>query len=318
MNIEIVIPTKDRAISLDQALSSLTKQTRLPSLVTIVDGGSVDNTHDVVKKYSNLLNIKYLQSEPGLIVQMNKALSSSSSDIFVRTDDDVIFEIGWVEGIRNAFSDPAVLGVTGPTCIPTEFQNNRDLMRLIFNKGFGANLKRIIYNFYCDGKMYDVGYWSRAALFSIGTNVKEKCPDHCVDVEYLEACNFAVRTSCLKEIGGFSEVFSGIGEYHEPDACFRLKNKFNQMRLIYSPDAALQHCPSLKGFFNERNVIYPRIENYINFVKKYKDSHIKSFSAIKFRCYLFTIVTFFSLSVRTKRQFVDLIATFRLILMSKI
>ena len=55
----IIIPTYNRAKSLNYSLASLVKQTFKDFEVIVCDDGSSDNTLQVVEKYKNKLNIKY-------------------------------------------------------------------------------------------------------------------------------------------------------------------------------------------------------------------------------------------------------------------
>lgn len=313
MNIEVIIPTKDRCESIRIALESLTRQSRLPDIVTIVDGGSTDQTLKVVNSFVDKLNIRFLETAPGLIHQMNYALSKAEGDVVVRTDDDVIFGTTWIEGIYESMLDSNTLGVTGPTVVPLEFQKNRDLFRMVFSTSLFSFIQRSIYQFLCDGKMMAVGYWSSAGVFSIGSNLSNCIPPEEVQVTNLEACNFSVRLEHLKAIGGFDPSYIGIGEYHEPDACFKIQNLFPKKKMVFNPKASLNHCPSVKGFFTDRAILAPRIHNYLNFIKNYKNTNLPFFSNFKFVVYLFLVIVFFSLSIRSQKQFIDLVDAISLV-----
>ena len=126
--ISVLIPTKNRANSLDKALNSLLNQKYKNFEVVIVDGFSDDNTFEVVDLYKKKLTIRTFQKKGGLIPQMNVAYQNAYGEIVVRTDDDVIFSDGWLNAIAEAFeSDNSIGGVTGPTIIPNEFKKSRDL-----------------------------------------------------------------------------------------------------------------------------------------------------------------------------------------------
>jgi glycosyltransferase involved in cell wall biosynthesis len=306
MKIEIIIPTMNRSKELETALQSLTNQTRNPDIVTICDGGSIDSTHAVASNFSRVLNIKWLQTTPGLVHQMNFALSQSDSDVIIRTDDDVIFTPGYIEGVFDALKDVDVLGVTGPTIIPQKFQANRDLMRLIFSPGFFNYLRRRLYDFLCDGRMLDIGYFSSYGVFSVGTNLPDSANHKIKDVSYLEACNFAVRRTCLMQAGGFSTGFGDIGEYHEPDTCFIIKRNFSSGKFIFHPQVALYHCPSLKGFFSDRSKISPRIRNYCEFIVRNRGDALKHVKKYRATLYLVLIIFFFASRVRSLVQLKDL------------
>jgi GT2 family glycosyltransferase len=245
---------------------------------------------------------------------MNFALSQSDADIVIRTDDDVIFSPKYVEGILEAFMNPSVLGVTGPTVIPPEFQANRDLMRLIFVPGLLNYFKRNIYNFLCDGKMYEIGYFSSFGVFSIGTNLPSSINKEMQEVAYLEACNFALRRKQLISVGGFSVGFGDIGEYHEPDTCFLIKRAFKTGIFVFSPQAALYHCPSMKGVFSSRFKISPRVKNYCEFIRRNRKDALRHVKIYKSVAYLVLIILFFSARVRSPLQLLDIYASFKNIL----
>lgn len=314
MKIEIIIPTKNRCKSLDIALNSLLAQKRKPDLITIVDGGSTDETANVVKSYSDRLNIRLLNTSPGLINQMNYAISFAEGDVIVRTDDDVVFHNTWIEGIYETMLDENIIGVTGPTVVPYEFQKNRDLFRLIFSKSLLSKFQRLLYEFLCDGKMMSVGYWSSCGIFSVGSNISSCIPNTIVTVMNLEACNYSVRLKDLKKIGGFDPAYIGIGEYHEPDACFKIQNLFPEKKMVFNPKVSLNHCPSVKGFFKDRSYLLPRIKNYLFFITRFRDTNLRPFSNVKFIFYLFCVITFFSFSVRSKNQLSDLYCSLMLII----
>src|SRR5690606_32212615 len=79
----------------------------------------------------------------------------------------------------------------------------------------------------------------------------------------LEACNWSVRKDLLEQIGGFDPTFSGIGEYNEPDASFKIQKL--GFKLIFNPQVYLNHCPSQEGFYKDRPSSYPRMINYMMF-----------------------------------------------------
>jgi glycosyltransferase involved in cell wall biosynthesis len=288
-SITVIIPTFNRGKSLDKALWSLSKNTELPEKVIIVDAGSKDETNEVVKKFQKLLNIEFLVTEKGLIKQMNFALERVSTEIFIRTDDDVIFSKNWIKAIRKEFNiNKNVLGVTGPTIVPLKFKKNRDLIRIIFSK----NIIFGILNYFCDQKICNIGYFSSCGFFSVGTNFFNSRKRPSQDVDYLEACNFALKTKLAIKLNGFSSDYGTIGEYNEPDLCFRVKNLMPEAIFRFSPQACLYHCPSLSGFFNSRTNYDDRMSNLYTFINK----HIiyrKNYNKLKTIQYIFLINLFF-------------------------
>jgi glycosyltransferase involved in cell wall biosynthesis len=112
--IDIIIPTYNRSALLDLTLSSLLNQTiNLTSInVVVVDDGSSDNTSEVVKSYSDKLNLKYFyQADRGYRVASarNMGLKNCNSDICVFIDAGIILESNCISKhfeFHNNFDNP--------------------------------------------------------------------------------------------------------------------------------------------------------------------------------------------------------------------
>lgn len=289
MNVSIFIPTGNRASSLKEVLRSLTKQTYRKFEVIIVDYRSTDNTHWVINKYRKLLKIKVIQQKTkGLTKAANLALRQAAGRIFIRTDDDVVMDKGWLKAIVDTFeSSRKVGGVTGPAVIPAKYRTNRDLLIIEQRFRLGSPLWKLIGRFYfgylMDNKQYKSGLWLDSGAFSFGSNfpLSRKFPQH--EVANLEPCNYAVRTNLLKAVGGFDPIYSGVGENHEADATFKIRGL--GYKLMFNPKASLNHCPSRQGFYEDRPSSYSRMLNFIIFYKR--NIKLNSFRKVhKFFAYL--------------------------------
>ena len=58
--VSVVIATRNRAESLRDTLASLTRQSRQPDEVVIVDNASSDHTRDIALSFVDSLNLKYV------------------------------------------------------------------------------------------------------------------------------------------------------------------------------------------------------------------------------------------------------------------
>ena len=92
MKVAFVILTKNSGRTLNKCLSEVSKlRDEMDVEVIIVDGGSTDNTLEIVKQYSGGLNIKILYDEGrGLGYARDIGWRSSSADYIVMLDSDVI------------------------------------------------------------------------------------------------------------------------------------------------------------------------------------------------------------------------------------
>jgi GT2 family glycosyltransferase len=163
-------------------------------------------------------------------------------------DDDVVCSPHWLEALSGAFGK-GYAGVSGPSFITREFRKNRDCFK--FNVGLFSERK--------PGILSSWGQWSLAA-----TN--ERCR-YDGPVEYLEACNMSFERQAFWSVNGFDEQFRGIGDWSEPDLCFRLRAK--GLKLWFSRNAVVEHRPSQSGAYKKRLVKCDRMENYELFSKRW-------------------------------------------------
>jgi len=267
--ISVLIPTKNRKDSLKKVLDSLQKQTFKNFEVVIADGHSTDGALEMISQFSKKMPIRVVDGEGGLVVAMNNAWRKATGVIVIRTDDDIIATPDWLKSVWETFAhDKMIGGVTGPTIIPRENLKARDIF-LAQEKFRSGNfiwrlLGKIYYDFFMEGQPYRVSHWFACGAFSLGSNYKEclkiKKP---IEVDNLEACNFSVRRALLVKVGGFDPMFTGVGEYHEPDVAFKIQKL--GYKLIFNPKAQIFHCPVQTGIYKARPKAFGRAQNFINF-----------------------------------------------------
>lgn len=313
--VSIFIPTGNRVASLQRVLYSLEEQSYRNFEVIIVDYKSRDDTKKITDIFRKSLSIVFVeQKEKGLALAANLALKQAKGGIFIRTDDDVKMSNGWLKSIVDTFRDSKVGGVSGPTVIPGPYKKNRDLFvyESKFKNGswLWKQLGKIYYGWFMDGKPYSVGHWFGSGAFSLGSNYVSATKVPIQEIDNLEACNFAIRTNLLRQIGGFDTIYGGVGEYHEADAAWKVKRL--GYKLLFNPDVALFHMPSQDGFFHDRPNSYSRMVNYIVFYLRYiKPTSIKK--VLQFISYIIFLWCYYCLTgIKTKnlKQFGAIPGTF--------
>ena len=96
--ISVIIPVLNEAKILDQTLSRLKPQLERHELI-IVDGGSIDGTPLIAKKYGQVIS-----SEPGRARQLNTGAAAAIGEILLFLHADVWLEPGAIEGVETATS----------------------------------------------------------------------------------------------------------------------------------------------------------------------------------------------------------------------
>ncbi|MBC7814400.1 MAG: glycosyltransferase, partial [Burkholderiales bacterium] len=112
--ISVIATVKNEGDNLHHLLDSLTNQTRPPDEIIIVDGGSTDNTLDVLHRYAAKLPLRVLCC-PGCNISegRNRAIEAAHGDIIAATDAGLYLALQWVEALEKPLLDDPQLQVVG-------------------------------------------------------------------------------------------------------------------------------------------------------------------------------------------------------------
>lgn len=271
--VSIFIPTGSRPVELKRVLTSLAKQSFKDFEIVIVDYKSGEDVFTVIASFKKKLDSTIIhQTEKGLVKAANLALEKSRGKYFIRTDDDVEMTVHWLKHIVETFRrDSKVGGVTGPTIIPADHLKHRDIFlpsdESEPQSWFWKMIKSLYHDFFLEKQPLRVSHWFDSGAFSIGSNFPSSLKEPLQLVSNLEACNFAVNKKVLQDLGGFDEVYAGVGDYHEADAALKIKEA--GYNLLFNPKAQLYHLPSQEGFFQDRPSSYQRMINFIVFYMRH-------------------------------------------------
>lgn len=266
-SVSVVIPTKNRASTIPTMLDSLIKQDYKNFNVIVVDGGSNDGTIEVIDSYKNKLKIILYTQNGGLVRQVNKAIELTDADIFIRTDDDAEYSSRTISEIVKTFKvSDDIGGVSGPTITPDKSTRDLFLFQQKFKKNnlFWRIIGKIYFGYIFDGRIEKIGEITKSGVATLGANNTEtlKLKKNIEMVQH-ECITYAIRTDLLREINGFDEIFATVGDCHEIDASFRLRDL--GFKIMLNPKAYAIHHTSKEGVFSARSGSFWRMVNFINF-----------------------------------------------------
>ena len=218
----VVLCTRDRPDLLREALESLLALDYEKFEIIVVDNASTtDASERVVREFADPRIRLIKESVPGLARARNTGALAAAHDIVAFTDDDVIVDAGWLQGIALGFGrDSGVACVCG--IVPSG--EIRSASQAYFDR-------RVTWARSCVPKMFDMASppaGDRLFPFRVG--------------EYGTGANFAVSRASLFGLGGFDEALgagsrAGGGE----DIDWFVRTVVSGGRLAYEPSAIVWH-----------------------------------------------------------------------------
>ena len=155
-------------------------------------------------------------------------------------------------------------GVSVQTITPDHSSRDIFLFLSKFEKGniFWKMIGYIYKSLIMDNQIYKISKSLPSGAFSLGGNFKKYIKkNNFYYVDLLECTSLCFRTKILKKIGGFNNFYKGTSEYHEAEACAKVRQQ--NYKLGLSTHSFLYHNTSKKGVYSARYNTYERLENFI-------------------------------------------------------
>ena len=221
----VIIPTLNRARSLKIVLDSIFAQ-EYPARrfeIIVVDNGSTDKTKSVVDSvmaHNPDQKIRYVfEPVPGLLSGRHRGAEEAEAEILIFVDDDIEAFPAWLSSIIEAFSDPSVHLVGGPSLPKFEVTPPDWISKYWTVKNAKINCGPL-------------------SLFHLGD---EKVG---IDPTYVWGLNYAIRKKAFFELGGFHPDCIPKGLQHfqgDGETGLSLKLKEKGLKAAYVPGAKVYH-----------------------------------------------------------------------------
>lgn len=236
----VVIPTYNRAASLEITLHSLTRihNAGCPYEILVIDNGSTDSTRQIVEFFQRTLlpQLKYVfEPSPGLHNGRHHGAFEAKGSILCYLDDDVEVDPMWLRSVKDAFDTSGAV-LVGGKILPKYEHTPPDWL-----KEFVRPIR---------GGGYHIG---QLTLIDMGEELRQ------IDPIYVWGANFSIRKEVLFECGGFHPdsmpkellYLRGDGE-----TGLSIAIRERGLKAVYHPGAMVRHCISkdrlTKEYFHQR------------------------------------------------------------------
>lgn len=114
MNVSVIVTVKNEGEAIRPLLDSLTQQSQLPAEIVICDGGSTDNTLEILAEYQEWLPLKIIVMPGANISQgRNQAIAAAQGPIIASTDAGVMLSPYWLEDMTQPIAEGKTAVVSG-------------------------------------------------------------------------------------------------------------------------------------------------------------------------------------------------------------
>lgn len=202
--ISVVMPVYNESVNIVDAINALYRNSVLPDEVIVIDGGSTDNTVQLIKeKFPQV--IVFNNPRKNAAAGRNVGINVAQGDIIAFTDGDCIVDDYWIENILKAFENNNIDGLGGKVLIAEPINHIEE---------FWGNLAwKLIMNF--GDEPYNV--------------------DKCTLNDAFVTANCAYKRELLFKLEGFSNWFANNAE--DVDFCWRAIK--SGAKLMYTPDVQI-------------------------------------------------------------------------------
>ena len=225
LQVSLIIPTLNRAEVLRRTLRSIVAVVHPSDSVEIivVDNASVDRTAEVCRE----VRMRFPQYEwryfyepvPGLLSGRHRGAKEAQGEILSFLDDDVLLSPPWLDGLTDAFSDPGVVLVGGPSRPQFEIEPP-DWLEGLWVEADGCRMLTAL------------------SLISYDPAVR------IIEPFYIFGLNFSIRKAAFKACGGFHPdcIQTELQRYQgDGETGLAFKVKAAGLQALYHPGVAVAH-----------------------------------------------------------------------------
>jgi glycosyltransferase involved in cell wall biosynthesis len=232
LRLSVILPTYGRPESLGRCLEGLAAGRRLPEETLVVAQASDPEAgalEAVLAPFRERLGVRLIWAErAGQIHQMNCGLAAATGEVVCFTDDDCVPRAEWLERLAAPYRDPTVSGVGG-----------RDVVH--HGDRISAGPGRVVGRITWYGRV--VG------------NHHLDFPPGLREVEHLKGANMSFRREITPPLDPRMVLGPGTGSLNDTELSLAVRARGG--RLLYDPEARVDHYPAARHGGTHRDLAHP-------------------------------------------------------------
>lgn len=219
-SVSVIVCTRDRPGPLAWCLRSLHELSPAPQEIVVVDNAPPDDrTRTFVAAQPG--SIRYVREpRPGLSAARNAGLSAATGDLLAFTDDDVTVPPCWIARLRQAFTAPEVMAVTG-LVLPAELETEAQLQFQREHGGIGWGYRTLDFD---RASFFEPMQWRGVPVWQLGAGA-----------------NMAFRRAAFAHVGRFDERLGAGASGCSEDSELWYRLLAEGWRCRYDPAAFVFH-----------------------------------------------------------------------------
>lgn len=250
--ISIIIPTHNKSSYLDVTLHSY-MTFKIQHEIIIVDDGSQDSTKNIISKYKNFLNIRYIyQNNYGLSKARNTGAKYATGNYLLFMDDDRIILNDYLNVLQPS-ENIVLIGYRRELYIKDLINNINNIKDCIAL--FPDSLKNSSY--------YERYFRKVLPLYSLKN----------ISIPWV-GCTFSntlISSKIFCEIGGFDENFNGWG-FEDLELAYRIFKTYNTEPIYFKLSKQMINYHLFHGHSN--NLFSERQNNFNYFCNKHNQPEV--------------------------------------------